>query len=58
MEYNKSNDNLENCNTNNYYNRRYDNNSNNFNFSFESYIINIILRGNDKIFIERFRRKL
>ena len=52
MEYNNSNDNFGNDNTNNtnnYYNRRYYNNSNNFNFTFESYIINAVLRGNVEI---------
>ena len=52
MEYNNSNNNFGNDNTNNtnnYYNRRYYNNSNNFNFTFESYIINAVLRGNVEI---------
>ena len=55
LEY-KSNDNYNNDNFNNnniyrrgYNNMRYYNNSSNFNFSFESYIINSVLKGNIEI---------
>ena len=55
LEYN-ANDNNDNYNFNNnniyrrgYNNMRYYNNSSNFNFSFESYIINIVLKGNIEI---------
>ena len=52
LQFGKDNNNLNNNmfgNNNNYNNMRYYNNSNNLNFSFESFIINSVLKGNIEI---------